>query len=56
MEPESVASSLADVGFCCGGDVDAEVGVSFLASCCFWAFTSASDCIKYETKGNMNCV
>ena len=36
VEPESVASSLAAVG-CRGGEVaeEAEVGVTFLASCCF---------------------
>lgn len=58
VEPESVASSQTDVG-CCGGEVeevDTEVlvEVSFLVSCCFWAFTSASDCMY---TGNVNnCV
>ena len=51
VEPESVASSLAAVG-CCGGEVEeVEVvdDVAFLASSCFWDFTSASDCI-HRTK------
>ena len=45
VEPESIASSLAAAG-CRGGEVEeVEVvdDVSFLASSCFWDFTSASD-------------
>ena len=51
VEPESVAS-LATVG-CRGGEVEeVEIvdDVPFLASSCFWDFTSASDCI-HRTKG-----
>ena len=57
VEPESVASSLAVVG-CRGGEVE-EVEVvddaPFLASSCFWDFTSASDCI-HRTKAKWGIV
>jgi hypothetical protein len=48
VETESVASSLAAVG-CRGGEVEDVEAESFLASSCFWDFTSASDCI-HRTK------
>lgn len=45
VEPESVASVFG----CRGGEAEEVVGMFFLACCCFWAFTSASDC-TYNSK------